>query len=691
MPRVLILMVFSLLLAACQTPRQTSAPAVEDDRPAHTDGKAAKRVSGLELSGFNHDARPQDDLYEFTNGTWLEETEIPPGRADYGSFTKLSEEAEDHILAILADLRDSAPEPGSTARLISDFQQSLIDRETANARGLEPLEDELAEIAALTYHDQIWQYLPRGALNGGGSPIGAFVNQDARNATEYILYLNQAGLTLPDRDYYLEDGERYAKARARLADYATTLFELAGLREPEQRAEQVLAIESRLAEAQWSRVRNRNPLETYNRMTLDELTERTGGAPWASMFRTLDIERPEALVVRQPSYVKALPEIMTEFPVPAWQDWLRFKLIDNHADWLSDPFFEASFSFNQTALRGVEEPRELDKRALEVLNRNVGMALGKLYVERHFEPESKARMEELVTNLRTAFRQSLMQVEWMTDTTRVEALDKLDKFNTKIAYPDKWRDYTGLEIRPDDVIGNIQRAGRFEYRRNLDRLGQPVDRDEWFMTPQTVNAYYNPLMNEIVFPAAILQPPFFNPNADDAVNYGGIGAVIGHELGHGFDDSGRQYDGNGNLRDWWTEEDAAEYQQRANRIVGQYGEYNPIDNMYIDGKLTLGENIGDIGGLTLAWRAYQLSLDGHRPPVMDGFTGAQRFFLGWSQVWRRKYQDEELRRRLNTDPHSPSRYRVNGVVVNLPTFYEAFGVSADDALWLPPEERVQIW
>ena len=551
--------------------------------------------------------------------------------------------------------------------------------------------DELAEIAALTYHNQVWEHLPRTALAGGGSPIVAYVNQDARNATEYILYLSQTGLTLPDRDYYLEDSDRFREMRGKLVDYAATLFELAGLREPTQRAEQILAIETRLAEAQWSRVDNRDPQKTYNRMTLAELSERTGDIPWASMFATLGIDTPEALVVRQPSYVEALPGIVQEFPVPAWQDWLRFKLIDNHADWLSEPFFEASFAFNQTALRGVAEPRPLDRRALQVLNGNVGMALGKLYVERHFQPESKARMEELVANLRTAFRQSLMEVEWMTEATRAEALDKLEKFNTKIGYPDKWRDYSGLEIDADDVIGNLQRAGVFEYRRNLDRLGQPVDRDEWFMNPQTVNAYYNPLLNEIVFPAAILQPPFFDPGADDAVNYGGIGAVIGHELGHGFDDSGRQYDGNGNLRDWWTEEDAAEYDKRAQKIVEQFSQYNPIGDMHINGELTLGENIGDIGGLTLSWRAYQLSLDGNRPPVMDGFTGAQRFFLGWSQVWRRKYTDEELRRRLKTDPHSPSRYRVNGVVVNLPAYYEAFGVTADHELWLPPEERVQIW
>lgn len=682
---LLCLLPLSMLPGAC---RQADPPAVPE---MHADlATPDTRVSGLDLAGFDFDTRPQDDFFGFANGVWLRETEIPADRADYGSFTRLSDEAEDHLLEILDEVASSAePESGSAEQLIRDFRRSLTT--TSGVDGLAALDTELAAIGELNSHAAVWQRFPENLLAGASAPLAAFVNQDAGDTTRYVLYLNQAGLTLPDREYYLEDTERYAQAREMLVAYAASLFELAGRDESRSRADGILEVETRLAEAQWTRVQNRNPVATYNLFKTAELAESFPELPWEGLHEGLALPELESLVIRQPDYLQALPGIVEEFPVSTWRDWLAFKLLDGYAAWLGPEWFEAHFGFHQQGLRGVPEPRPLERRVLETLNARVGFALGQLYVERHFQPDAKQRMEQLVDNLRTAFRESLESLDWMTAETRAEALDKLAGFNTKIGYPDVWREYEGLVVRPDDPIGNLMRSTRFEYRRNLGRIGQPINRDDWFMTPQTVNAYYSPLMNEIVFPAAILQPPFFDMAADDAVNYGAIGAVIGHELGHGFDDSGRRFDGLGNLRDWWTETDAAEYERRADILVEQYNRYNPIDELRVDGRLTLGENIGDLGGLTIAWRAYRLALAGAEPPVIDGFTGAQRFFLGWAQIWRRKYQEEELRRRLSTDTHSPARYRVNGVVRNMPAFYEAFQVGPGDKLWLDPEERVEIW
>lgn len=685
---VYLISLFSITLVAGACSRPEPPPVPESTAELMT--AADSLWSGLDIAGFDFDVRPQDDFFEFANGAWLRATEIPSDRADYGSFTKLSDEAENHLLEILDELAARPePEPGSSEQLIRDFHRSLAGYDGPG--GISALENGLVEIRAIDNHAEVWRRFPANLAAGGGAPLAAFVNQDAGDATRYVLYLNQSGLTLPDRDYYLEDSSRYIASREMLVDYAATLFEFAGEQSARERAGAVLDIETRLAEAQWTRVQNRNPVATYNPFKPSDLDGAVPGLPWDDIHRGLDLPELDVLIIRQPEYLQALPAIVEEFQVAAWRDWLSFKLLDSYAAWLGPDWFEAHFSFHQQGLRGVPEPRPLERRILETLNGRVGFALGELYVERHFRPEARQRMEDLVANLKTALNESLTNLEWMTEDTRSEALDKLAGFNTKIGYPDVWRDYTGLEVRPDDPVGNLMRSIEFEYRRNLSRLGQPINRDEWFMTPQTVNAYYSPLMNEIVFPAAILQPPFFDMAADDAVNYGAIGAVIGHELGHGFDDSGRRFDGRGNLRDWWTEQDAAEYERRAEILVEQYNLYNPIDDLHVDGRLTLGENIGDLGGMTIAWRAYQLALDGDEPPVIDGYTGAQRFFLGWAQIWRRKYQDEELRRRLRTDTHSPARYRVNGVVRNMPAFYEAFQLEPADGLWLDPEERVEIW
>jgi predicted metalloendopeptidase len=647
--------------------------------------------AGLDTAGFDRSVRPQDDLFRFVNGKWIETTEIPADRSNYGAFIALDDQAQADLREIVeAASRDPARAPGSDAQKIGDFYLSYMDTARADALGLTPLEPALERIEAIRDRKGLNEYFGYTERLGVIHPIWLYVAQDEKNTTAYIPYVFQKGLTLPDRDYYLKTDEKFVAIRAKYVAYVTQLLTRAGAADAAAAAQRILALETRLAQAHWTRVQNRDAVATYNKYTITKANELTPGFDWNIFFAAAGVPAQD-FVITQPSFFTALGAALREVPVADWKVYLKFKLIDTYAPYLSADLVDLNFDLHGRTLKGIAEIRPRWKRAIEAIDDTMGELAGRLYVEKHFTPDAKKRMDELVANLLEAFHLSIDELEWMSPATKVQAQQKLAAFTVKIGYPTKWKDYSALVISKDDLVGNVLRSAAVEHARAVDKLGTPVDRTEWLMTPQTVNAYYYPPMNEIVFPAAILHPPFFNVAADDATNYGAIGAVIGHEISHGFDDQGRKYDGQGNLRDWWTEEDAERFKQRAARLVAQYSAYSPIEGMTLNGELTLGENIGDLSGLAVAYKAYQLSLHGQPAPVIDGFTGDQRFFMGWSQVWRRKYREEDLRSRLMTDPHSPSEYRCNGIVTNMNEFYRAFDLKPGDKLYRAPEERVEIW
>lgn len=648
--------------------------------------------SGVDLANLDLAVRPQDDFYQYMNGVWLENTEIPSDKSAYGSFNELADEAEANLRAIIDEFATAEDLPEDTdGQKIGDFYKSFMNTEAVEERGLEPLAGEFSRIDAVASHDDVIERFGHSLAAGLSSPIRYSVGQDAKNSTEYISYISQSGLGLPDRDYYFNTDDRFVQIREAYVKHMERMLAMADIDDPAGTARTIMDLETRIAEHHWTRVQNRDRDSTYNKFDLAGAAELTPKLDWQLFLAAADVPAVDEVVVRQPSYLQALDDLVLGTPVDDWKSYFRWKLLTRWAGDLPQQFVDENFDFFGRTLRGTEENRPRWKRGVSAVQGALGEVLGRVYVERHFEAEKKARMDELVANLRRAFEISIDSLDWMGDETKIQAKEKLRKFAAKIGYPDEWKDYSALHVSPDDLIGNIMRSNEVEYRRMIDKLGHPVDRGEWFMTPQTVNAYYSSTMNEIVFPAAILQPPFFDVTADDAMNYGAIGAVIGHEFSHGFDDQGRKSDGDGNLRDWWTEDDASEFKRRADGLVAEYDEFNPIDDMHVNGRLTLGENIGDLAGLTMAYRAYQLSLDGEEAPVIDGFTGDQRFFMGWAQVWRRRYRDDELRRRLVTDPHSPSKYRTNGIVSNMPAFVEAFDVQEGDGMYRAPEERVAIW
>jgi predicted metalloendopeptidase len=644
--------------------------------------------SGIDLAGMNPEVRPGDDFFEYANGRWMADTRIPPDRSAWGSFAILQERNLERLHEI-AQAAVAARDP-DRAR-VGALYAAFMDEAKIAERGLQPLQHELAAIAALRDHAAVAEYFGRAAVIGVGSPLGFWVDQDARDATQYILYLNQNGLGLPDRDYYFDTSERGQQILTAYRKFAADLLELAGQPEPSAAAERIIDLETRLAEHQWSRLDNRDAEKTYNRYGSGQLRLLLDDYALEAFLRAQDLSVPDAAIVRQPSYAKAVNALFPEVSVELWRDYLRLRLLTAYAPYLPPAFEQLHFDFYQRALNGQQEPQKRWKRAVAVLDDHLGQLLGKLYVEQHFPPDAKARMQRLVEHLLEAYRISISQLDWMSAETRARALAKLDRFTPKIGYPDRWRDYGGLQLDPGDLIGNIQAAQTFNHRYHVAKLGRPVDRDEWFMPPQQVNAYYNPGMNEIVFPAGILQPPFFHSDADDAVNYGAIGAVIGHEIGHGFDDQGSKYDGAGNLENWWTARDRERFEKRTRRLIAQYDQYEVLPGLKVNGALSLGENIGDLGGLGIAFRAYRLSLDGGDAPLLDGFSGEQRVFLGWAQAWRVKRRDELAERLLRVAPHAPPKFRVNGVVRNIDAFYRAFEVGPDDSLYLPPKERVRIW
>jgi putative endopeptidase len=655
-------------------------------------------LSGIDLDELSNEIRPQDDLFHHVNGRWIERTPIPPDKASYGTFMRLFEASEEAIRSIVEEARSAAN--GSEARKFGDLYESFMNEERIEQLGAEPLRDDLALVDTVTSLAELLRavgQLQRGGLSGFSD---VFVDNDPGNPERYLVFMEQGGLSLPDESYFRE--EHFASVRDAFVVHVRRMFDLAGVVDAEARAARVFALESEIAKRHWDNVASRDSEKTYNLLSFNAANE-LFAVPglgessvtlreWASAFGAPEGAFDE-VVVRQPSFLHELAELFSEDRLESWKDWLRWQVVHGYSPYLSRDFVDEQFDFYGRTLTGAPQLRERWKRALSLVEGALGEAVGEIYVERYFPPYAKQAMDELVANLVEAYRQSITTLEWMSPATRARALEKLEAFTPKIGYPATWRDYSALEVSPDDLIANVRAASEFEFNRQLAKIGSPIDRGEWFMTPQTVNAYYNPGFNEIVFPAAILQLPFFGAERDDAANYGAIGAVIGHEIGHGFDDQGSKFDGAGRLTDWWEEADREAFEKRTRILIDQYNELTPSQTpgQHVNGALTIGENIGDLGGLGIAWKAYLISLKGATPPELDGMSGAERFFLSWAQAWQNEARTEEIERRLAVDPHSPPEFRCNQIVRNIDEFYEAFGVEPSDGLWLDPEQRVTIW
>ena len=642
--------------------------------------------------GMDPDVRPQDDLFRHVNGRWLDTTEIPADRSAWGAFVQLADQSEARVRAIIEELAQGHHEPGSNEQKIGDLFGSFMDEERIEALGAEPLRADLAAVAALPDVTALAEFVGGLERRGGGGFFGAYVNTDDRNSERYLVTVVQGGLGLPDESYYRED--KFADIREAYVEHLGKLFELAGWDDPAGSAQQVMAVETRLAQGHWERAETRDVLKAYNLTTFEGLHELAPSFPWPRWAAALgaDEQTLAETIVAQPSYLQHLSTALDEVPLADWQAWVAMRVVRAAAPYLSSAFVEQNFEFYGRTLQGTPELRARWKRGVSFVEGSVGEAVGEQYVARHFPPRSKEIMVDLVANLLEAYRRNIEALEWMTEETKQRAYRKLETFRPKIGYPDRFRDYSALEVSPEDLLGNVRAVAAFETDRELRKIGSPVDRDEWFMLPQQVNAYYNPGMNEICFPAGILQPPFFDADAEPAENYGGIGAVIGHEIGHGFDDQGSQYDELGNMENWWTPDDRAAFQARADKLIEQYDGFEPAElpGEHVNGSLTVGENIGDLGGITIALKAYLLSLQRQEAPVVDGLSGVQRVFLNFAHVWRSKRRKEQLLQLLTVDPHSPAEFRAN-IVRNLDEFHQAFDTQAGDGLWLEPEDRVRIW
>jgi putative endopeptidase len=692
-----------LTLSACASAPPAATTAAPPPAPAAAPPVAAPALaSGVNLANFDRSVRPQDNFYLYVNGGWLDRTQIPPDRSNYGTFIMLADAVEKNLKGIVEQAAAAPGASGSDSQMIGDLYASYMDEATAEQAGPAALKRELAAIDAIADRGALIEYFGRTQLHfvsappgienfGAAAPLVAAVYADEKHPDMNALHVLQFGLGMPDRDYYLKKEGRPAEVRGKYEEYVRDLLGLDGRPDAAVAGKRVVALEQRLAEAQWTKVELRDPEKAYNPMDLKAAAKLAPGFDWTRWLAAAGIQGQPTLIIGQPSYFTAMAKAVREVPLPVWKDYLRVHVTDDYAPLMGGQYAKAAFAFRETTLTGVEEMRPRWKRGVQQVEFVMGEMLGRLYVAQYFPPESKARMQMLVSNLLTTFGESIDGLAWMGSDTRKAAREKLAKFTVKIGYPDKWQPKPVAVIRRDDLIGNVMRTREADRRIEFAKLGKPVDRTEWGMTPQTVNAYYNPLANEIVFPAAILQSPFFDAQADDAVNYGGIGAVIGHEVSHGFDDEGRKFDGDGALRDWWTADDDTKFQQRADQLTDQYSGFSPIPGLNVNGKLTLGENIGDLSGLAVSYKAYRRSLAGGEAPVLDGFTGDQRFFIGWAQIWARKYREDELRKRLLTDPHSPSEYRVNGIVRNMPQFDHAYDVKPGDKLYLPPDQMVRIW
>jgi putative endopeptidase len=648
-------------------------------------------VPGIDTNGMDLSVRPQDDFFRYVNGKWVDTTPIPSDLATYGTFASLRDTAQEAVRGLVEGEAAKAASRGSIGQKVGDFYKSFTDEARVESLGAQPLAGELKSIDAISSRANLPVAFGRAARVGARVPFTVNVGQDPRKSDVYTVLVGQSGLAMPDRDYYLRNDEKFVAIRKAYTEYITRLFELAQRPDPAGAAGRVLALETTLAKAQWDRARSRDRDATYNKRTRAELQAAMPNFDWGAYFTQVGATRVADVIVRQPDYLAAVDAALASTPVGTWKEYLAFGLLNAFAENLSSPFATAHFEFNGKVIGGRQEMQPRWKRAISAVEDALGEPVGKLYVERYFKPEAKARMDALIRNLLAAFKVGIDELEWMSPETKREAQAKLAKYAMKIAYPDRWRDYSGLEVQAGDLVGNVMRSRGFQYSESWGRLGQPVERWRWGFTPQTVNASYSPPNNEITFPAGILQPPFFNLDADDAINYGAIGAVIGHEISHGFDDQGRKSDGDGNLRDWWTADDAKKFDERAAKLGAQFESYSPIAGMKINGRQTMGENIGDLSGVAVAFRAYKMSLNGKPAPVIGGFTGEQRFFLGFAQIWRFKSREEALRNQLLTDVHSPGMFRAFVPLTNIDAFYEAFDLKPGDKLYRPPSERVKIW
>ncbi len=675
-----------LFIAGCND--DTSAKAVTETPVIQKTALA----SGIDKANMDLSVRPQDNFYRYVNGAWLNTNEIPGDKTSIGSFYDLRDEADDNVKAIIEELAATENlKMGSDEQKVADLFRSFMDIEARNTAGIAPIQAIFDGINTLKNKDELATFFGENQKIGVASPLAFYISVDAKDSTRYATHVWQSGLGLPDKDYYFNETERFEKLRAGYIVHIENMFNLAGLKNGKAAAQTIMALETKLADFHWTKVESRDSTKRYNKFNITDLNTVTDAFNWTAYLEAQGVATQKDLIINQPSFVKGFGETFATTSLTDWQTYLTFHTLSNFASSLTTELSDENFDFYSKQLSGREEQRPMWKRGVAVVNGNLGEVIGKVYVGRHFKPEAKVRMTQLVENLRGAYGASIDELEWMSDATKAAAQVKLASFDPKIGYPDKWEDYSALVIKSDDLVGNIMRSGMVAHQKEVAKLGGPIDRQEWGMTPQTVNAYYNPTKNEIVFPAAILQPPFFNLNADDAVNYGGIGAVIGHEMGHGFDDQGSKYDGDGNLRDWWTAEDLAAFKVRTDNLVAQYSEYAVFDDLNVNGELTLGENIGDLSGVTIAYKAYKASLNGKAAPVIDGLTGDQRFFMGYAQVWRGKMVEKSLRNRVATDPHSPGEFRALGSLSNMPEFYKAFDVKAGDAMYIAPEKRVKIW
>ncbi len=730
MKQLLFVSVAALALSACgaREANQTTASAeidkldaaVEDTRVAETTSRDDWGDFGLDLYSMDKTTHPGNDFFRYVNGTWYDEFEMPSDRTRYGSFSLLAEKSEQRVKFIIDDLAEDKPDPATLEGKVAAYFNAFVDVDGIEAAGLAPVQPYLDQIQAMESQDDLVKLF---AATGFSAPIGGWVDVDSKDTESYIFYVTQAGLGLPDRDTYLTDDGKNVETRAGYLAYLTFLLEQAGYDDPAGAANTVMALETEIAKAHWDRTVGRNRNLTYNKLSKDELIALGGDFPVALMLEELGIGDQEQFVVRQVTPdaaeieelglseeqvgkisgggIAGIMSVANAASLDDWKAYLTAHFLSDHSGVLPKAIDDATFDFYAKQLRGQEEQRPRWKRGVGAVEGALGEAVGKVYAERYFPAENKAAMDELVANLRLAMADNLNEIDWMGDETKVEARDKLSKFTPKIGYTEKFETYDGLTVG-NSAFENMMASNAWAYQDMLSQLGEPIDKTEWFMLPQTVNAYYSPNRNEIVFPAAILQPPFFNLDADPAINYGAIGGVIGHEIGHGFDDQGSKSDGNGVLRDWWTPEDKAAFEARTDALVGQYNAFCPLDDgeTCVNGRLGLGENSGDLGGLSMSYKAYRMSLDANgdgevsadeEAPVLDGITGDQRFFMAWAQAWRNKYREEALRQQLIRGPHSPPYYRVNGIVRNFDEWYEAFDVGPDHALYLPPEERIRIW
>ncbi|MFD1610442.1 M13 family metallopeptidase [Sphingomonas tabacisoli] len=653
-------------------------------------GKPQLGDFGYDATGMNKAVAPGDDFYKFANGKWDEATAIPSDRSSWGGFAILRNLSDERTRAVIEQAAASKGAPGSNGQKVGDMYASFMDEATIEAKGLAPVKPQLDAIAALKSPAELAAWMGDANRSGVTVPIGVQVEQDLKDNTQYAIYVGQGGLGLPDRDYYLDDSNpKFVEARAKYKAHVAAMLRLAGIADADARAQRIFDLETKIAKTHWTRAQSRQIEKLYNPVATAELATKMPGLDWAPYLKAAGVTQAQ-VIVAQPSAVTGTAALIASEPLAVWKDYLTYHALSNAAPVLPKAFVAEDFAFKGTALAGTPELKARWKRGVDMVNGGMGEAVGQLYVAKYFPPEAKAKADQLVKNLIAAMDLRLQKLEWMAPETKAQARLKLAAFTPKIGYPDKWRDYSKLEIRAGDAFGNADRATRFEYQRNLDKIGKAVDRGEWGMTPMTVNAYANPLMNEVVFPAAILQPPFFDPNADDAVNYGGIGAVIGHELSHHFDDQGRKFDKTGKLADWWTAEDATRFKAYTDRVVAQYGGYEPLPGKHVNGELTLGENMADLAGLNVAYDAYKISLAGKPAPVIDGFTGDQRFFLGYAQIYRAKYREPILLQLLTTDPHTPGNWRPY-VVRNLDAWYAAFDVKPGSKYYLAPDQRIKVW